>query len=92
MAFAFNILSASLKSRLLRFALSRIDFLDDDALDLDQLDLTWGKKNVLALRDVGFNAAVGRRQHVFPTLRPSADTSPVFRNSPLFWHCLPVSS
>ncbi|KAK8239161.1 hypothetical protein HDK77DRAFT_288579 [Phyllosticta capitalensis] len=57
MAFAFNLLSASLKSRLLRFALSRIDFLDDDALDLDRLDFTWGKKNVLALRDVGLNAA-----------------------------------
>ncbi|KAK8173334.1 hypothetical protein IWX90DRAFT_138668 [Phyllosticta citrichinensis] len=57
MAFAFNILSASIKSRLLRYALSRIEFLDDDALDLGRLDLTWGKKNVLALRDVGLNVA-----------------------------------
>lgn len=66
MAFAFNLLSASLKSRLLRFALSRIDFLDDDALDLDRLDFTWGKKNVLALRDVGLNAAVSMDKSLVP--------------------------
>ncbi|KAK7510352.1 hypothetical protein IWZ03DRAFT_76010 [Phyllosticta citriasiana] len=57
MAFAFNILSSSIKSRLLRFALARIEFLDDDAVDLERLDFTWGKKNVLVLRDVRLNAA-----------------------------------
>jgi autophagy-related protein 2 len=42
-----------MSKRLLRYALSRLEFLDTDALDLDKLDLAWGVNNVLTFQDVG---------------------------------------
>jgi hypothetical protein len=42
-----------MSKRLLRYALSRLEFLDTDALDMDKLDLAWGKNNVLTFQDVG---------------------------------------
>lgn len=39
--------------RLLRYALARLDLLDSDALDLDNLDLAIGRNTVLEFRDVG---------------------------------------
>ncbi|KAF1808349.1 hypothetical protein P152DRAFT_223598 [Eremomyces bilateralis CBS 781.70] len=42
----------SIQRRVLRYALSHIDVLDTDALDLDSLDIAWGRKNVVELRDV----------------------------------------
>lgn len=48
--------------RLLRYALSRLDFLDDDALDTDNLDLALGRNTVLEFRDVGI------KLKVWPTL------------------------
>ncbi|MCJ1309618.1 autophagy- protein 2 [Agyrium rufum] len=41
------------QKRLLRYALSRLDFLDQEKLDFDKLDLSWGKRTTLVLRDVG---------------------------------------
>lgn len=46
------------QKKLLRYALSRSGLLDDKALDLDNLDITFGKKNVVELKDVGLN--IGR--------------------------------
>lgn len=36
--------------RLLRYALSRLELLDTDALDLDRLGITWGRKSTIELR------------------------------------------
>ncbi|MCJ1479549.1 autophagy- protein 2 [Lambiella insularis] len=41
------------QKRILRYALSRFNLLDTDALDLDKLDIVWGKRSTFELRDVG---------------------------------------
>ncbi|KAL2152668.1 hypothetical protein VTH82DRAFT_5852 [Thermothelomyces myriococcoides] len=45
--------SSSMAKQLLRFALSRLDLLDTEALDLENLDLALGRNTVLEFRDVG---------------------------------------
>ncbi|RMD39398.1 hypothetical protein DV735_g5731, partial [Chaetothyriales sp. CBS 134920] len=40
------------QKRLLRFALSNFDFIDSDALDLDNLGLTFGQRSVINIKDV----------------------------------------
>ncbi|KFY12311.1 hypothetical protein V492_03953 [Pseudogymnoascus sp. VKM F-4246] len=47
------LLPTSIQKRLLRYALSRLELLDTDALDLDRLDISWGSKSTLEFRDVG---------------------------------------
>ncbi|KAH8202291.1 hypothetical protein TruAng_003568 [Truncatella angustata] len=42
-----------MSKRLLRYALSRLELLDTDTLDVDKLDLEWGVNNVLTFQDVG---------------------------------------
>ena len=41
------------QKRLLRYALSRLDFIDSDALDLDNLGFTIGQRSVIELKNVG---------------------------------------
>lgn len=41
------------QKRLLRYALSRLDFLESDALDLDNLAFTIGQRSVVELKNVG---------------------------------------
>jgi autophagy-related protein 2 len=41
------------QKRLLRYALSRLDFIETDDLDLDNLGITWGQRSVIELKDVG---------------------------------------
>ncbi|KAI9840580.1 MAG: autophagy- protein 2 [Sclerophora amabilis] len=43
----------SWQKRLLRYALSRLELLDTDALDLENLDIAWGRQSTVNLRDVG---------------------------------------
>ncbi|KAI9722197.1 MAG: autophagy- protein 2 [Chrysothrix sp. TS-e1954] len=43
----------SIQKRLLRYALSRLELIDTDALDLESLDIEWGRKSFVELRDVG---------------------------------------
>jgi autophagy-related protein 2 len=45
--------------RLLRYALSRLELLDAEALDIDNLDLAIGRNTVLEFRDVGIKLKVG---------------------------------
>ncbi len=47
------------QKRLLRYALSRLELLDTDALDLEKLDIAWGKRSTVELRDVGLRLKVG---------------------------------
>ena len=42
-----------IQKRILRYALSRLELLDTDALDLENLDVTWGKRSTVELRNVG---------------------------------------
>ena len=46
------------QKRILRYALSKFEVLDTDALDLDRLDIAWGKRSTVELRDVGVNTKV----------------------------------
>ncbi|XXH03900.1 hypothetical protein Hte_010308 [Hypoxylon texense] len=45
--------SSSMPKRLLRYTLSKLDYFDTDALDMDNLDLAMGMNNVFTLQDVG---------------------------------------
>jgi len=46
--------------RLLKYALSRLEILETNALDLDNLDIALGKNSVLEFRDVGIRLKVFR--------------------------------
>jgi len=46
------------QKRILRYALSRLDLLDTEALDLDKLDIGWGKNSTVELRDVSLHSKV----------------------------------
>lgn len=41
------------QKRLLRYALSRLDFIETNDLDLENLGITWGQRSVIELKDVG---------------------------------------
>ena len=45
------------QKRLLRYALSRLGFIETDDLDLENLGITWGQRSVVELRDVGIQSA-----------------------------------
>lgn len=55
------LLPSYLQKRILRYALSRLDLLDADQLNLDNLDIAWGKRSVIELRDVGVQLKVAYR-------------------------------
>ncbi|KAL9094653.1 MAG: hypothetical protein Q9165_002922 [Trypethelium subeluteriae] len=42
-----------IQKRLLQYALARLELLDSDALDLDNLDIALGKRSTVELRDIG---------------------------------------
>ena len=45
------------QKRALRYALSRLDFLETDDLDLDKLGISLGQRSVIELKDVGIQVA-----------------------------------
>ncbi|PGH07551.1 hypothetical protein AJ79_06221 [Helicocarpus griseus UAMH5409] len=45
-------LPSFIQKRLLRYALSQLDLIDTDALDLDSLGITWGQRSTFDLRDI----------------------------------------
>jgi autophagy-related protein 2 len=46
------------QKRILRYALSRLDLVDTDTLDLERLDIVWGSRSTVELRDVGIRLKV----------------------------------
>ncbi|PFH57438.1 hypothetical protein XA68_15056 [Ophiocordyceps unilateralis] len=52
-AFLPSFRSSSMPKRLLRYALSRLDLLDAEALDMDNLEFAIGRNTVFEFRDVG---------------------------------------
>lgn len=46
------------QKRLLRYALSRLELVDTEALDLDSLGIRWGQRSTVELRDVGLKLEV----------------------------------
>lgn len=58
------------QKKLLRYALSRTGFLDDNAIDLDNLDVAFGKQNVFQFKDVGLNIKrISKLAQLPPSLR-----------------------
>lgn len=55
--------------RLLRYALSRLELLDTDALDMDKLDFALGKNTVFTFQDVGIKlqACLTIRYRLYPS-------------------------
>jgi autophagy-related protein 2 len=53
--------SSSMPKRLLRYALSRLELLDAEALDMNNLDLAIGRNSVFEFRDVGVKLQVSIR-------------------------------
>jgi autophagy-related protein 2 len=51
-------LPSYVQKRALRYALTYLDFLETDDLDLDKLGVTIGRRNVIELKDVGFRIKV----------------------------------
>jgi len=51
--------ASSMPKRLLQYALSRLEILDTDTLDLENLDIAFGKNSVFEFRDVGLRLKVG---------------------------------
>ena len=47
-----------MSKRLLRYALARLELLDAEALDMDNLDFAIGRNTVLEFRDVGVKLEV----------------------------------
>ncbi|KAK4188017.1 putative autophagy-related protein 2 [Podospora australis] len=52
-SFFQSLRQSSMPKKLLRFALSRLDLLDENALDLENLDFALGRNTVFEFRDVG---------------------------------------
>lgn len=50
--------TSSMPKRLLQYALSRLELLDTDALDLENLDIAWGKNSVFEFKNVGLRLKV----------------------------------
>ena len=52
------LLPSTIQKRLLRYALSRLELVDTDTLNLEDLDIVWGKQSTVELRDVGLRLEV----------------------------------
>lgn len=50
--------ASSMPKRLLQYVLARIEILDTDALDLQNLDIAWGKNSTFEFRDVALRMKV----------------------------------
>lgn len=48
----------SIQKRLLRYVLSNLELIDTDTLDLDRLDVEWGRRSTVELRDIALRKDV----------------------------------
>lgn len=95
LAMASFFLPSSIQKRLLRYALSRLEFLDADVLDVEHLDITWGTRSVLEFRDVPLRLKV-----LLPCCLLTLTsfhfgirlTTLPYRNSQLYYSCLQISN
>ena len=78
----------TIQKRLLRYALSRSELLDTDALDLDNLDIAWGHRSTVELRDVARRLGVSALTKA-PT-HPPVLIYPVARDSPPYFIYLQI--
>ena len=46
------------QKRILRYALSQLDLLEVDAIDLDNLEILWGKRSTVELKDLDIRVEV----------------------------------
>ena len=46
------------QKRLLKYVLSRVGLVETDALDLDNLGISWGQRSVVELKDIGLKLDV----------------------------------
>lgn len=53
-----SFLPSFFQKRLLRYALSRVELVDTEALDLDSLGIRWGQRSTVELRDIGLRLEV----------------------------------
>jgi autophagy-related protein 2 len=67
---ASYLLPSFFQKRLLKYALSRLGLFDTDALDPDNLGITWGQRSTVELRDVGLKLEVSKTCN--PDLRSGA--------------------
>ena len=56
-------LPSFVQKRLLRYALSRLELVDTDAIDLDSLGIRWGQRSTFELRDIGLRLQVGGKEY-----------------------------
>lgn len=73
-------LPSFVQKRLLRYALSRLELVDSEAIDLDSLGIRWGQRSTFELRELGLRLDVSRppfaRKKYYPNGRIScANTS-----------------
>lgn len=50
---------SGVQKKVLQYAISHFGIIDTNALDLEQLDITLGKRSEIVLRDVGLHINVG---------------------------------
>ncbi|QIW97014.1 hypothetical protein AMS68_002532 [Peltaster fructicola] len=66
-------LPSSIQKRFLSYALSKVGVFDDASLDLDNLNLTWGRQNIVELKDVALDAAaISKKANLPPSLHVEA--------------------
>ncbi|KAF3762878.1 hypothetical protein M406DRAFT_99196 [Cryphonectria parasitica EP155] len=58
--------TSAMPKRLLRYAMARFDIFEDDALDLENLDLGFGLRNTLEFKDVGLKVDKLTKQLALP--------------------------
>jgi autophagy-related protein 2 len=55
---AFLFIPERYQKKLFRYGLSHFPVIDTDTLDLEQLDIAWGTRSAVELRDVGLRIEV----------------------------------
>lgn len=65
--------TSSMPKRLLRYVLYKLDYFETDALDLDKIDVAWGKAGHLTWQDVGVKIEACLEPKASPLLRAALE-------------------